>query len=63
MLKIQKHNGPFLIHAITQKGKGYKPAEESADKYHGVKKFNPATGSRKKAIQMLCPIKMYLAKL
>ena len=48
-VKNSKHNGPFLIHAITQKGKGYKPAEESADKYHGVKKFNPATGEQKKS--------------
>ena len=48
-VKNSKHNGPFLIHAITQKGKGYKPAEESADKYHGVKKFNPATGGAEKS--------------
>ena len=48
-VKNSKHNGPFLIHAITKKGKGYKPAEESVDKYHGVKKFNPATGEQKKS--------------
>ena len=38
-----------LIHAITQKGKGYKPAETSADRYHGVSKFDVATGAQKKA--------------
>src|SRR5690606_5785390 len=34
------HEGPVLIHAITQKGKGYLPAENSRDKMHGVKKFD-----------------------
>ena len=48
-VKNSKHDGPFLIHAITQKGKGYKPAEESDDKYHGVKKFDPATGEQRKS--------------
>ena len=41
--------GPILVHAITQKGKGYTPAEESADKYHGVSKFNIITGEQAKA--------------
>jgi 1-deoxy-D-xylulose-5-phosphate synthase len=41
--------GPVLIHAITVKGKGYAPAEASADKYHGVGKFNPETGEQAKA--------------
>ena len=36
--------GPVLIHVVTQKGKGYAPAENSADKYHGVSKFNVVTG-------------------
>jgi len=40
--------GPILVHAITQKGKGYAPAEQSADKYHGVSKFNVATGEQQK---------------
>ncbi len=40
--------GPVLIHAVTQKGKGYAPAEEAADKYHGVSKFNVVTGEQKK---------------
>ena len=43
------HEGPFLIHAITQKGKGYQPAEESKDKYHGVSKFNVITGEQSKS--------------
>jgi 1-deoxy-D-xylulose-5-phosphate synthase len=42
-------NGPFLIHVVTQKGKGYAPAEKSADKYHGVVKFDVATGAQVKA--------------
>jgi len=41
--------GPILIHVITKKGKGYAPAEESADKYHGVSKFNVVTGEQAKA--------------
>jgi 1-deoxy-D-xylulose-5-phosphate synthase len=47
-VKNSKHEGPVLIHAITQKGKGYKPAEESGDKYHGVSKFNITTGEQVK---------------
>ena len=42
--------GPVLIHAVTQKGKGYAPAENSADKYHGVSKFNVITGAQEKSI-------------
>jgi 1-deoxy-D-xylulose-5-phosphate synthase len=37
--------GPILVHVVTQKGKGYAPAEASADKYHGVVKFDPVTGA------------------
>src|SRR6201989_2431720 len=40
---------PILVHAITQKGKGYAPAEQSPDKYHGVSKFNVVTGEQAKA--------------
>ena len=47
-VKNSKHEGPVLIHTITQKGKGYKPAEESGDKYHGVSKFNIITGEQVK---------------
>ncbi|MFZ2142037.1 MAG: 1-deoxy-D-xylulose-5-phosphate synthase [Xanthobacteraceae bacterium] len=42
-------NGPFLVHVVTQKGKGYAPAEQSADKYHGVVKFDVATGAQAKS--------------
>ncbi|MGN6769818.1 MAG: 1-deoxy-D-xylulose-5-phosphate synthase [Rhizobiaceae bacterium] len=41
--------GPVLIHVITQKGKGYPPAEASPDKYHGVSKFDVITGAQAKA--------------
>jgi len=41
--------GPILVHVVTQKGKGYAPAEASADKYHGVVKFDVATGKQVKA--------------
>jgi 1-deoxy-D-xylulose-5-phosphate synthase len=37
--------GPVLVHVVTQKGKGYEPAEQSDDKYHGVSKFNVVTGA------------------
>ena len=40
--------GPVLIHVVTQKGKGYAPAENSADKYHGVPKFDVVTGEKAK---------------
>jgi len=39
-------NGPILVHVVTQKGKGYGPAEISADKFHGVGKFNVVTGAQ-----------------
>src|SRR5947209_8386389 len=42
-------NGPILVHVVTQKGKGYAPAEASSDKYHGVVKFDVATGKQAKA--------------
>ena len=41
--------GPILVHVVTQKGKGYGPAEISADKYHGVVKFDVATGAQAKS--------------
>ncbi len=40
--------GPILVHVVTKKGKGYAPAEESDDKYHGVAKFNVVTGAQVK---------------
>jgi 1-deoxy-D-xylulose-5-phosphate synthase len=47
-LRDTDHQGPMLLHVVTQKGKGYPPAERSADKYHGVVKFNVATGEQSK---------------
>ena len=41
--------GPVLVHVVTQKGKGYAPAESAADKYHGVNKFDVITGAQVKA--------------
>jgi 1-deoxy-D-xylulose-5-phosphate synthase len=41
--------GPILVHVVTKKGKGYAPAENSADKYHGVQKFDVITGEQKKS--------------
>ncbi|MBF9231868.1 1-deoxy-D-xylulose-5-phosphate synthase [Microvirga alba] len=41
--------GPILVHVVTQKGKGYAPAEASADKYHGVATFDVVTGAQAKA--------------
>jgi 1-deoxy-D-xylulose-5-phosphate synthase len=41
--------GPILVHVVTKKGKGYAPAENSADKYHGVQKFDVITGEQTKS--------------
>ncbi len=43
------HTGPVLIHVVTEKGKGYAPAESSADKMHGVAKFDVVTGDQIKS--------------
>ena len=48
-VKNSNHQGPVLVHVRTQKGKGYKPAEDSGDKYHGVSKFNVSTGEQAKS--------------
>ena len=48
-VKNSKYDGPILIHAVTEKGKGYKPAENSRDKYHGVSKFDVVTGEQSKS--------------
>ena len=47
-IKSTKYNGPILVHVVTKKGKGYKHAEDSGDKYHGVSKFNVITGEQLK---------------
>ncbi|WP_226634708.1 1-deoxy-D-xylulose-5-phosphate synthase [Brevundimonas poindexterae] len=41
---------PVLVHVVTQKGKGYAPAESSADKYHGVAKFDVISGKQAKPV-------------
>ncbi len=47
---VRDHNtGPVLIHVVTQKGKGYAPAEAAADKYHGVSKFDVVSGAQANA--------------
>ena len=47
-VKDDETPGPVLIHVVTQKGKGYEPAENSSNKYHGVAKYNVVTGEQKK---------------
>ena len=46
--KSSRGEGPILVHVVTQKGKGYDPAENAADKYHGVSKFDVTTGKQLK---------------
>ncbi|KAK6122631.1 hypothetical protein DH2020_043630 [Rehmannia glutinosa] len=48
-VKNTKTTGPVLIHVVTEKGRGYPYAEKAADKYHGVAKFDPATGKQFKS--------------
>jgi 1-deoxy-D-xylulose-5-phosphate synthase len=48
-LRDTDHDGPILLHVVTRKGHGYAPAERSADKYHGVSRFNVVTGEQAKA--------------
>ena len=47
-LRDDKEKGPVLLHVVTEKGHGYEPAEQSADKYHGVSKFDVITGKQHK---------------
>jgi len=48
-LRDDKQKGPVLLHVVTRKGHGYGPAEQSADKYHGVSKFDLVTGEQEKS--------------
>lgn len=48
-LRDAENNGPVLLHVITEKGRGYTPAENAGDKYHAVSKFDVETGQQKKA--------------
>jgi 1-deoxy-D-xylulose-5-phosphate synthase len=54
--------GPILIHVVTQKGKGYAPAEAADDKYHGVAKFNVITGEQPRPSRMLRAIRACSAR-
>ncbi len=47
-IRDEPESGPVLIHVVTQKGRGYSPAEESADKFHGVSRFDVVTGVQAK---------------
>ncbi len=47
-VRDMKQSGPVLVHVVTQKGKGYAPAENAPDKYHGVTKFDVITGAQAK---------------
>ncbi|WP_428248406.1 1-deoxy-D-xylulose-5-phosphate synthase [Ferrovibrio sp.] len=47
-IRDNKQTGPVLLHVVTQKGKGYPPAEAADDKYHGVAKFDVVTGAQAK---------------
>lgn len=47
-IRDRKEDGPVLIHVVTQKGRGYAPAEAASDKYHGVVKFDVKTGQQHK---------------
>src|SRR3974390_916993 len=48
-LRDSDERGPVLVHVVTRKGHGYAPAENAADKYHGVVKFDVATGAQVKS--------------
>ena len=48
-VRDSKTPGPVLIHVVTEKGRGYPPAEESRDKYHGVSRFDIITGAQDKS--------------
>eukprot|EP00249_Psilotum_nudum_P012955 c24069_g1_i2 orf=1-1272(-) len=54
--------GPVLIHVVTEKGRGYPYAERAADKYHGVVKFDPATGKQLKAKSLTQAYTTYFAE-
>ncbi|KAK4490407.1 hypothetical protein RD792_001084 [Penstemon davidsonii] len=61
-LKSMPAPGPVLVHIVTEKGKGYPPAEAAADKMHGVVKFDPKTGNQVKAKAPTLSYTQYFAK-
>ncbi|XP_022851764.1 probable 1-deoxy-D-xylulose-5-phosphate synthase 2, chloroplastic [Olea europaea var. sylvestris] len=54
--------GPVLIHIVTEKGKGYPPAEAAADRMHGVVKYDPKTGKQNKAKSSTLTYTQYFAQ-
>jgi len=59
-LRDTPENNPVLVHCVTHKGKGYEPAEKSADRYHGVSTFDVITGAQNKSMihwDMICGMK------
>ncbi|CAL1397084.1 unnamed protein product [Linum trigynum] len=61
-VKSTKTTGPVLIHVVTEKGRGYPYAEKAADKYHGVAKFDPATGKQFKSSALTQSYTTYFAE-
>lgn len=61
-IKSMPATGPVLIHLVTEKGKGYPPAEEAADKLHGVVKFDPVTGKQFKSKSSVLSYTQYFAE-
>lgn len=61
-IKSMPDSGPVLIHLVTEKGKGYPPAEKAADKLHGVVKFDPATGKQFKSKSSVLSYTQYFAE-
>ncbi|GLT44168.1 hypothetical protein SLA2020_180820 [Shorea laevis] len=61
-VKAMPASGPVLIHVVTEKGKGYPPAEAAADKMHGVVKFDPTTGQQHKPKSSTLPYTKYFAE-
>jgi 1-deoxy-D-xylulose-5-phosphate synthase len=53
--------GPVLIHIVTEKGRGYQPAETASDKMHGVVKFDPRTGEQQKSKAKVGSLTNYFA--
>ncbi|KAE8660115.1 putative 1-deoxy-D-xylulose-5-phosphate synthase [Hibiscus syriacus] len=61
-VKTTKTTGPVLIHVVTEKGRGYPYAERASDKYHGVVKFDPATGKQFKSSSVTQSYTTYFAE-
>ncbi|KAF7829270.1 putative 1-deoxy-D-xylulose-5-phosphate synthase 2, chloroplastic [Senna tora] len=61
-VKAMPAPGPVLIHVVTEKGKGYAPAEAAADKMHGVVKFDPKTGTQLKPQSATLSYTQYFAE-